>query len=111
MATRHIDPGAFTARLVLERRDEAGDGQGGADIAFTAVASLWARIDPLGAAQAEAAGAERQAVTHRVWLRHRAGVEPGMRLRKGGRILTIQTVHDPDETGRYLVCDCTEDGQ
>ena len=28
----------------------------------------------------------------------------GKRLRKGGRVFEIVTVHDPDERGRYLVC-------
>jgi head-tail adaptor len=27
-----------------------------------------------------------------------------MRLTKAGRVFEIVTVHDPDETGRYLVC-------
>jgi head-tail adaptor len=33
-----------------------------------------------------------------------------MRLRRLDRILEIVTVHDPDETGRYLICKARERG-
>lgn len=49
-------------------------------------------------------------VTHRVTLRYREDLRSGMRLRKLGRLFDIVTVHDPDETGRYLVCAVTEAG-
>ncbi|MDX3928868.1 MAG: phage head closure protein [Shinella sp.] len=109
MAGTLIDPGAFTARLVLERPERTADGQGGAVRDFTAAASLWARIEPVSAARAERAGGEAMTVTHRIWLRHRADVESGMRLRKGARLFSIRGFRDPDETRRYLVCDCEEE--
>jgi len=43
-------------------------------------------------------------VTHRVTRRHRGNVRAGMRFTRRDRIFEIATVHDPDETGRYLVC-------
>jgi SPP1 family predicted phage head-tail adaptor len=43
-------------------------------------------------------------VTHRIWIRHAAGVVAGKQFRKGARVFDIVTVHDPDETARYLVC-------
>jgi head-tail adaptor len=33
-----------------------------------------------------------------------------MRFRKGVRLFEIVTVHDPDESGRYLVCRVREKG-
>lgn len=108
MSARRLDPGAFTARLVLEAPVATPDGQGGAEIAHAAVASVWTRIEPLRASVAEAAGAEAATITHRVWLRYRTDVTGGMRLRKGARVLAIRAWRDPDETRRYLVCDCEE---
>ena len=32
-----------------------------------------------------------------------------MRFRRGGRFFTIDTIVDPDESGRYLVCRVTEE--
>lgn len=103
-----IDPGALSARLVLERPVETPDGQGGVAVNFEAHATLCARIEPVVAKADEAAGALQVAVTHRIWLRRRGDLAGGMRLRKGARIFVLRAFRDPDETGRYLVCDCEE---
>jgi len=106
-----LDPGAMSARLVLERPVEVADGQGGTDVSFEAVASLWARIEPLGETSEERAGSDLVTLTHRVWLRFRADIRSGMRLRKGERVFVIRSLRDPDDGGRYLVCLCEEEGR
>ena len=108
MPVTFFDPGQMTARLELERPVETPDGQGGATIAHEAVASLWARIEPAGHAVFERASAEAFTVSHRIWIRYRADIAAGMRLSKGERRFVIRAFHDPDETGRYLVCHCEE---
>ena len=99
-----LDAGQLTARLDLERVVEAPDGQGGVTVSHAVESSHWARIEPIMAELAELGHADRQSVTHRIWIRHAAGVEPGKRFRKGTRIFEILTAHDPDETGRYRLC-------
>lgn len=99
-----LDAGQLTARLDLETPVETPDGQGGATVSHTVVSSHWARIEPVSAELAELGHVDRQAVTHRIWIRHAGGISAGRRFRKGARIFDILTVHDPDETGRYLVC-------
>lgn len=103
------DPGAFSARLTLERPVETGDGQGGVLRGFEVLATVWGRIEPVSAAWREAAGAERATVTHRILLRRRDDILGGMRLRKGARLFSIRFSRDPDETGRYTLCDCEEE--
>ncbi len=107
-----IDPGAMTARMALERPVAAGDGQGGAVMTFEPVRELWARLEPLAAPVEERAGAEVFVVTHRIWINFRADMEAdmeaGMRFRRGIRRFVVKAWRDPDETGRYLVCDCEE---
>ena len=105
---RIIDPGALSARLTLEGPVETPDGQGGAERGFAALATLWAAIEPVAARADEAAGTLPVTVTHRIWLRRRDGLSGGMRLRKGARLFTIRAARDPDETGRYTLCDCEE---
>jgi len=103
-----IDAGQLTARLDLESRLELPDGQGGVTVSHAVEAALWARIEPVAAVEEEVGHVDRQVVTHRIWIRHRQGVKPGMRFRKGSRIFEIRTVHDPDERGGYLVAQVTE---
>ncbi len=106
-----FDPGRLSARVTLERPVETPDGQGGATRSFVAVADLWARIEPLAMPEREAAGEARFEVSHAVWLRHRTDVTAGMRFVFKGRALTIRALRDPDETRRYLLCRCTEEGR
>ena len=108
MAKLLVDPGAFTARLTLERAVETPDGQGGVSRTLATVGEAWARIEPLAAARVSAAGAEVLTVTHRIWLRRRGDLASGMRLRKGARVFAIRTFRDPAESGRYVVCECEE---
>ena len=99
-----LDAGQLTARLDLESAVETPDGQGGATVSHAVESSHWARVEPISADHAELGHVERQSVTHRIWIRHSAGVVAGKRFRKAMRLFDIVTVHDPDETGRYLVC-------
>jgi SPP1 family predicted phage head-tail adaptor len=106
-----FDPGQMTARLALEQAVPEPDGQGGAVLAWTEIAALWAKIEPVSSAVSERGGAEVGTITHRIWLRFRAGVSAGQRLRKGARLFAVKLVQDPDETGRYLTCLCEEDAR
>ena len=105
---RIVDPGALSVRLVLERSAGTPDGQGGVTTVFSALATLWARIEPVSARADEAAGTLPVTVTHRIWLRRRSDIRGGMRLRKGARLFVIRAFRDPDETARYTFCDCEE---
>jgi SPP1 family predicted phage head-tail adaptor len=104
-----LDPGKLTARLELEVRSEAPDGQGGAAESWNFLRSLWAAIEPVSDASYERASAEGVTITHRVWLAYRNDIAAGMRFRKDWRVLAIRTVMDPDETRRFIVCRCEEE--
>lgn len=108
--TIFVDPGALRSALILERCDTALDGYGGLVETWVEQALVMARIEPVSAVSVFGADQTLESVTHRVTLRWRAGVASGMRFTKGGRRFTIQTVHDPDESGRYLVCRVRETG-
>ena len=108
MGTLFVDPGQLNARLMLEAPADLPDGQGGVSEGWTTVASLWGRVESLRAGPDEIAGAAIAPVSHRVTIRHREDVLHAMRFTYRGRALMIRGVRDPDETRRYLVCDCEE---
>ncbi|MGF9562574.1 phage head closure protein [Neorhizobium sp. JUb45] len=112
MPVTFFDPGQMTARLELEVAEALPDGQGGAVMVWTIASSMWARIEPVSFVVSEkGAAAESATVTHRIWVRFRDGVLGGQRFRKGERLFAIRAVRDPDETRRYLVCHCEEEGR
>ncbi len=104
MMTTFIDPGRFRAEVALEQVSAVPDGAGGYGESWTEVATVFAHVEPVGASVRIAAAQALEEVSHRFTLRHRADAAAGMRFRRGARTFRIVTAHDPDETGRYLVC-------
>ena len=110
MRTLFVDPGSLRSELALQANTPASDGLGGHTENWAEVATVFARIEPVSAASVFGPDQTVETVTHRVTIRWRSGVASGMRLVKQGRIFDIVTVHDPDDTGRYLVCRAREAG-
>lgn len=102
--TEFIDPGRLRTELALEQSSAIPDGLGGWAEQWTEAATVFAMIEPISAQSLSGADQTQQALSHRITIRSREGVASGMRLSGRGRIFDIVTVHDPDETGRYLVC-------
>lgn len=109
MALSAPDPGAMTARLALEAPEEIFDGQGGVTRTYGVAASLWTRIEPVALRESEQAGAALGIAAYRIWMRYRDDITLAKRFRKGARIFRILGYRDPDETRRFLVCDCEEE--
>ncbi|MAS13430.1 MAG: phage head-tail adapter protein [Nitratireductor sp.] len=109
MRVQFIDPGAFRAELSLQKATLVSDDAGGHTEAWSETATIFGFIEPVRAAAPFGAGQRHERVTHRITLRFRTGVTGGMRIVRGTRRFSILTAHDPDETGRYLVCLCEEE--
>lgn len=110
MRAEFIDPGALRTELVLEEQVLTSDGMGGHAASWVEVAVLFARLEPVSAQSGFGADQTIETMTHRVTLRFRDDVRSGMRFRKQARLFEILTVHDSDETRRYLVCRTRETG-
>ena len=111
MMTTFLDAGRLNQRLGLEQPVETPDASGGAEIAWTEVAVVWAALEPVGAAMRDIAQQSSEVISHRVSLRYRSDIASGWRFTRGNRTFSIITLHDPDETGRYLVCRTEEVGR
>ena len=109
MELQFIDPGRFRRELTLSRLVPVPDGAGGYTESWTDEATLFAALEPVAERSVRAGQQALEHVTHRVTMRFRAGVEAGMRFTAGARTFDIVTVHDPDESGRYLVATVRED--
>ncbi|KAB2910822.1 MAG: phage head closure protein [Hyphomicrobiaceae bacterium] len=99
--------GSLRDRVVLESASRASDGGGGATVTWGQVAELWASIRPVSGEERVRADGVAGRVTHKVLIRHRAGVVPAMRFRSGDRVLEIVAVLDAGRRSR-LACLCEE---
>ncbi|KQT54251.1 hypothetical protein ASG43_01080 [Aureimonas sp. Leaf454] len=109
MALIFLDPGLLRRRVRLQTPDMIADASGGAVTAWREVAELSAHVEPLSAAARERFGQRAETVTHRVICRFRSDIDRGMAFVLKDRRLTIRSLHDPDESGRFLVCRCEEE--
>jgi len=110
MRLSFVDPGALRHEFALEECTTTPDNLGGHTESWVELATLFARVEPATVQSVFGADQSLETVTHRVTMRWRTGLKSGMRLRCNQRILDIITVHDPDETQRYLVCRAREQG-
>ncbi len=106
-----IHIGDLRNRMVLEREQRSADGGGGAAVNWQFVATVWAAVKPLSGREKDRYHSLEATLSHRVVLRYRAGVSPGMRLRMGARLFDIHAVFSPDERRRWLFCLCRETAQ
>ena len=109
MIRAQIDPGRLSRRAILEEAIDVSDGMGGADIVWQGVRAISISVEPVGATRRERFDAHQEEVRHRVICRKADDISRGRRFSFLGRRLLIETVHDLDETGRYLTCRCVEE--
>ena len=106
-----FDPGRLNHRMQLERIVETPDGCGGTAISWVPLATVWAAVSPRRTVQTTEAQQRIERVLHDITVRFRADLGSDCRLRMGSRTFEIDTVHDPDESRRYLVCTTREEGR
>ena len=97
--------GQQTIRLQLENAGTSDERNRTAQDRAVAM-SFWACVQPV---HEELGFSGESAITHRIWVSHSNQIRTGMRFRRGVRIFSIRIIHDPDEGGRYFVCQVTEE--
>jgi SPP1 family predicted phage head-tail adaptor len=106
--TNPVTIGDLRHRISLESALRTSDGGGGAAVTWTAVADVWAAIRPQGGSEGLTLDRVAGAVPYDIWIRHRAGIVPAMRVRFGTRVFEIQSVTDIEDRGHWLKLGCEE---
>lgn len=109
MGLLFIDPGLLRRRARLEAGDAVPNASGGASAVWREVAEVSVHVEPVSVALEARFGRNEATVTHRVICRFRGDIDRGMVFVLGARRLTVRSVHDPDDSGRYLLCRCEEE--
>jgi SPP1 family predicted phage head-tail adaptor len=107
----NLDAGLLRCELMLQQASLSPDGMGGFTESWTTVATIFGRLEPVSARSVFGADQRLETLTHHITIRQRDDVSSGMRFVLQDRIFEIITVRDPDETGRYLVCETREEGR
>lgn len=101
--------GRMRDRLTLDAPVDSSDGYGGFTRSYQVMATVWGMIVPFQIRSGRGPDQDGQVISQIVIMRWRAGIEVGMRLRKGSRILRICQIADADGRRMRIVCLCEED--
>ncbi len=100
--------GDLRHRVQIETATRTADGGGGATIAWTLVAEVWAAIWTRTGDESFDLDRTAGRATHDIWIRFRGDVKPEMRVRFGSRIFDLRGAIDADDRGRWLRCPSVE---
>jgi SPP1 family predicted phage head-tail adaptor len=103
-----MNAGRLRHRITIQEPVTARNGYGEAITTWTAVATVWASVEPLSGREYFAAEHVQSEVTHRVRMRWQSGITPDMRVLFNGRVLKIDAVINYGERRTDLQLMCQE---
>lgn len=107
-AQEFLQAGDFNVRLSVEAPSAIADGCGGQTINWVHEFDIWARLIPIKGILIQQANTENLELTHWIYIRKRNDINTAHRFKAGVRVFEIDALYDPDETGRYLLCQARE---
>jgi SPP1 family predicted phage head-tail adaptor len=108
MPLEFLDPGKLRTPLQLQSGSDVADGLGGFARSWLTITDLFAHVEPVSGNARSRGSRDENLITHWVTIRYRDGVQADQRFVRNGRSFDIRSVHDVDETNRYLMCLCEE---
>jgi SPP1 family predicted phage head-tail adaptor len=95
-------------RITIEAPRPGPSDGGSATISWQSIGVVWAALRPTASRETVASDGQSLHTSHEIWLRYRSDLTGAMRFRLGGRVFAIQSMRDPDERQRWLICQTDE---
>ena len=102
------DAGRFNRQLTIENPVKLSDGIGGFVTRYEPQDTIWAHVCPLKSAKLTRADNSVVELSHQILVRFRSNISTSTRFLTGSRRFEVESIKDPDETRRYLQCNCVE---
>ena len=93
----------------VQSRTQVADSMGSHTGVWSAVYQTWAGVWPVSAKERAKDGGLTMEITHKIRIRYRAGITPGMRIVHDSRNFDILSTINPDERNITLDLICRED--
>ncbi|HEY7768012.1 phage head closure protein [Longimicrobium sp.] len=103
MAFRQPGAGDLRHRVLFQTSATAPAPGGGSSTTWTDWHTAWAQVEGLTGVERIQAMQTDSTLTHRITVRHNAGINPGMRAVIGGKVYNIAPPVDPEGRRRWLV--------
>jgi|688.fasta_scaffold171439_2 SPP1 family predicted phage head-tail adaptor len=98
--------GKMRERVTLQQESNTADGYGGQVLAWSDVATVWAKVEPLSGREQIEADKLQGVVNTRITIRYCSDVVPGMRLVWNSINFNIRAVICEEERDRFLQLTC-----
>jgi SPP1 family predicted phage head-tail adaptor len=100
--------GPLRCRVTIEEPAETQGADGAILTAWETFATTWASVEPLIGKEYFAQQREQATVSHKIRMRHIAGITHKMRIAWGTRLFEIESVLNVGERNREIVLMCSE---
>lgn len=100
--------GRLRSKVDLQTASNTRDAGGGLSQSFETTASIFADIRPQSGDETYRQGKVQEKLTHKIFIRHRAGVQANQRILFDNRVFNIRSVINVDERDRFLELKCVE---
>lgn len=103
--------GALSARVAIKRwSDVPNADDSGATSNYAPVATVWAKVEPVGGGIYLGSMQVGTTITHRITIRHRSDITADHVIEHGVRRYRVRRVTDLAGEGRFTVMECEEEG-
>lgn len=103
-----MEAGKLRHRVTIKQKSVTRDSFGGEVITWTAVATVWAAVEPLTGREWLEGRQVAAEVSTRIRVRYRSGVLPEMQATYGSHTYDILAVIQPEENRQELQLMCQE---
>jgi SPP1 family predicted phage head-tail adaptor len=100
--------GTLNQRATLRAQTLTPDGGGGYSETWDAVATLWARLEPISGNDLYLAGKLESRARHKLTIRRNASIAAGQRVQIGARNFAIRALLDPGAQSAFVTLLCEE---
>lgn len=100
--------GKLNQRATVLARTLSPDGGGGHSESWDAVASVWARLEPVSAADRFTADKLESRARHRLTLRRSNALAAGQRVQLGARLFAVRALLDPGPQSPFVTLSLEE---
>jgi SPP1 family predicted phage head-tail adaptor len=107
---RPVRAGDLDQRVTLQNRVTVPDGGGGYETSWSDTGTIWAKVEPLGAAESLVAQQSESIVRYQIWVRWRPDLAADMRLIWRGKTFDIVGVADAGPRVETVRLDCASGG-
>lgn len=97
--------GTLDNRITIQSETRTADDYGGAALAWTDVATVWANVRPLTGREHGNMGAVEAPAVYRFTIRRRGGLTEGMRISWNSQAFNVRVIADPGARALYMTID------